>query len=146
MANGSLLRARKLAANDAQNARFLELFQQLMRSAWSVGHKQDYDALLTLREWSQEATKMGRDERKAFLDYCMNQVRENYVTNYGAPEMIYQTHTEREFSSRFARFVNDNNVEGLLDEFSLAQRQIEQNANAAIVFFDLAMKMIVMIK
>ena len=146
MANGSLLRARKLAANDAQNARFLELFQQLMRNAWSVGHKQDYDALVTLRDWSQEATKMGRDERKAFLDYCMSQVRENYISNYGEPEMVYQTHTEREFSSRFARFVNDRNVEGLLNEFSLAQRQIEQNANAGIVFFDLAMQMIVLIK
>ena len=117
-----------------------------MRSAWSVGHKQDYDALLTLREWSQDAAKMGRDERKAFLDYCMNQVRENYITNYGEPEMIYQTHTEREFSSRFARFVNDRNVEGLLGQFSLAQRQIEQNANAGIVFFDLALQMIVLIK
>ena len=146
MAGGSLLRARKLAANDAQNARFLELFQLLMRSAWSVGHKQDYGALLTLRDWSQDAAKMGRDERKAFLDYCMNQVRENYISNYGAPEMVYQTHTEREFSSRFARFVNDNNVEKLLNEFSLAQRQIEQNANASIVFFDLAMQMIVLIK
>ena len=146
MAGGSLLRARKLAANDAQNALFLTLFQQLMRSAWSVGHKQDYDALLTLREWSQDAAKMGRDERKAFLDYCMNQVRENYITNYGEPEMIYQTHTEREFSSRFARFVNDRNVEGLLSQFSLAQRQIEQNANAGIVFFDLALQMIVLIK
>lgn len=146
MAGGSLLRARKLAADDAQNARFLTLFQQLMRGAWSVGHKQDYDALLTLREWSQDASKMGRDERKAFLDYCMSQVRENYITNYGEPEMIYQTHTEREFSSRFARFVNDSNVEGLLREFSLAQRQIEQNANAGIVFFDLALQMIVLIK
>ena len=146
MGNGSYLRARKVAAQDATNARYLELFQTVMRNAWSIGHKQDYDALVSMRSWASEVAKMGRDERKAFLDYCMNQVRENYITNFGKPEMVYQTHPERQFSSRFARFVNEHNVEGLLEQFSLAQRQIEQNANANMVFFDLALQLIVLIK
>ena len=117
-----------------------------MRNAWSIGHKQDYDALVSMRNWAADVSKMGRDERKAFLDYCMNQIRENYITNFGKPEMVYQTHPERQFSSRFAPFINERNVEGLLNEFSLAQRQIEQNANANIVFFDLALQLIVLIK
>jgi len=146
MGNGSFLKARKIAADDAMNARFLQMFQDIMRSAWSVGHRQDYDALVTMREWAANAAKMGRDERKAFLDYCMSQVRENYITNFGQPEMIYQTHPERQFSSRFAPFITDRNVEALLNQFSLAQRQIEQNANANIVFFDLALQLIVLIK
>ena len=146
MGNGSFLRARKVAAEDAMNTRILELFQTVMRNAWSIGHKQDYDALVSMRNWASDVAKMGRDERKAFLDYCMNQVRENYITNFGKPEMVYQTKQERQFSSRFAPFIHERNVEALLDQFSLAQRQIEQNANANIVFFDLALQLIVLIK
>jgi len=146
MAGGSFLKARKVAANDKRNEQFLKMFQNAMRAAWSVGHRQDYDALLALRDWAADAAKMGRDERKAFLDYCMSQIRENYITNFGAPEMVYQTAPERQFSSRFAPFITERNVEGLLDQFSLAQRQIEQNANANIVFFDLALQLIVLIK
>lgn len=146
MCGGSYLRALRLAASDATNQRFLVLFQTAMRAAWSVGHKQDYDALFTLRDWASEVAKMGRDMRKAFLDYCMNQVRENYITNFGQPQMVYQTHEERTFSTRFAPFINDRNVERLLDQFSLAQRQIEQNGNANIIFFDLALQLIVLIK
>lgn len=146
MSGGSFLKARKVAANDQQNQLFLQMFQQVMRNAWLVGHKQDYDALTAMREWAADAAKLGRDERKAFLDYCMSQVRENYVTNFGVPEMVYQTALERQFSSRFAPFINERNVEALLDQFSLAQRQIEQNANANIVFFDMALQLIVLIK
>lgn len=146
MAGGSFLRALKIAADDATNAQFLELFQAMMRSAWLVGHKQDYDALLTLREQASDMAKMGRETQKAFLDYCMGQVRENYITNFGQPQMVYQTHAERQFSSRFAPFIHEGNVEALLEQFSLAQRQIEQNANANIVFFDMVLQLIVMIK
>ena len=146
MSSGSFLKARKVAANDEQNERFLQMFQQIMRNAWSVGHKQDYGALSSMREWAADAAKMGRDERKAFFDYCMSQIRENYITNFSHPEIIYQTAPERQFSSRFAPFINEKNVQGLLDQFSLAQRQIEQNANANIVFFDLALQLIVLIK
>lgn len=146
MSSGSFLKARKVAANDEQNERFLQMFQQIMRNAWSVGHKQDYGALSSMREWAADAAKMGRDERRAFFDYCMSQIRENYITNFSHPEIIYQTAPERQFSSRFAPFINEKNVQGLLDQFSLAQRQIEQNANANIVFFDLALQLIVLIK
>ena len=145
-AQGSYLRALKIAAEDATNTRFLELFQGMMRAAWLVGHKQDYDALLTLRELASDMAKMGREIQKAFLDYCMNQVRENYITNFGEPQMVYQTRAEQQFSSRFAPFIHERNVEALLEQFSLAQRQIEQNGNANIVFFNMVLQLIVLIK
>ncbi len=146
MANGSFLQARKTAANDATNELYMKLFQRIMRRAWSVGHRQDYDALIDMRDWAAEISKMGRDERSAFLDYCMKQVRENYITNYGRSEMVYQTGAERQFSERFAPFINDRNAEPLLHQLSLAQRQVEQNGNANIIFFDLALQLIVLIK
>ena len=43
-------------------------------------------------------------------------------------------------------FVNERNVMGIMDELSEAQRHIEQNVNARMVFFDFSLKMIVLLK
>ena len=54
--------------------------------------------------------------------------------------------SEADFAVRFAPFVNENNVIGIMDELQLCYRDIIQNANAKFVFFDFALKMIVLIK
>ncbi|MBF4211912.1 DNA polymerase III subunit delta, partial [Pseudomonas donghuensis] len=48
--------------------------------------------------------------------------------------------------TRFAPFVNERNVMGIMDELSEAQVHIEQNVNARMVFFDFSLKMIVLLK
>ena len=53
---------------------------------------------------------------------------------------------EASFAVKFAPFINEKNVIGIMDELANAQRDIEANANAKIVFFDFALKMIVLIK
>ena len=40
---------------------------------------------------------------------------------------------------------NEKNVMGIMDELSEAQRHIEQNVNARMVFFDFSLKMIVLL-
>ena len=55
------------------------------------------------------------------------------------------TDDERNFSTRFARFINEKNVMNITDELTLAQQHIEQNVNARMVFFDFALKMIVLL-
>ena len=60
--------------------------------------------------------------------------------------MNYQTANERQFSSRFAPFIHDNNVEKMMNELSKAEQQIAQNGNAKIIFFDLCLQMIVLVK
>jgi DNA polymerase-3 subunit delta' len=56
------------------------------------------------------------------------------------------TEQEAQFAVKFAPFINERNVIGIMDELSLAQRDIAQNTNPKIVFFDFALKMIVLIK
>ena len=53
---------------------------------------------------------------------------------------------EQNFATRFAPFVNERNVMGIMDELSEAQLHIEQNVNAKMVFFDFSLKMIVLLK
>ena len=148
MANGSYLVATRVMSESEDNAGYFEDFVALMRNAWLVGKKKDYSALLKLRQWSNDIadSKVGREKQKAFLQYVQRQIRENYIYNQGCSEMNYQTEKEQEFSTKFAPFIHDGNVEKMMDELSKAEVQIGQNANAKIVFFDLCLQMIVLVK
>ena len=148
IANGSLTAAYKLAEQNAQNTQFFDDFVALMRNAWLVGKRKDYSALLSLRKWSLDIadSKVGRERQKAFLQYAQRQVRENYIANFHQPAMNYQTGAERTFSAKFAPFIHDGNVEQIMHQLSNAEAQITQNGNAKIIFFDLCLQMIVLIK
>ena len=152
IANGSYLTALKKADDSEENQQELRDFIALFRNAYTVGVLRDpqkkYDALQSLRQWSLEMadSKVGRERQKHFLQYAQNQVRENFIRNVGQPELNYQMAAEREFSTKFAPFIHAGNVEDIMLELERAERQIEQNGNAKIIFFDLCLQMIVLIK
>lgn len=148
IANGSFLRAVQLLDETAENSLNFDRFVSMMRWAWLVGNKRDYDALLHLRKWSEDmaAGGVGRERQKIFLLYAQRMVRENYIYNLQHPELNYMTLNERSFSQHFAAFVHERNVEDMMNELALAQRQIEQNVNAKMIFFDLSLKMIMLLK
>ncbi len=150
IANGSYLAALKKANETAENQQELSDFIALFRDAYTVGVLQDpqkkYDSLKRLKQWSLEMAGIGREKQKHFLQYAQQQVRENYIRNLAQPELNYQLEAERDFSVKFAPFIHDGNVEAIMNQLDLAERQIEQNGNAKMIFFDLCLQMIVLIK
>ena len=148
MANGSYLTALRVMNESEDTQGYFDDFVALMRNAWLVGQKKDYSALLKLRQWSNDMadSKVGREKQKAFLQYAQRQVRENYIRNFGHNEMNYQTTKEQDFSKKFAPFIHDGNVEKMMNELAKAEQQIAQNGNAKIIFFDLCLQMIVLVK
>ncbi len=148
LAQGSYYTALQLMGENEQNRTFFEDFQTLMRNAWKVGHRKDYAALQELRKWSLQIAdkKVGRETQKAFLQFAQRQVRENFIYNFHQPALNYQTSDEAAFSKNFAVFIHENNVEKIMNELATAERQIAQNGNPKIIFFDLCLQMIVLIK
>ena len=152
IANGSYLAALKKVGESEENQQELRDFIALFRDAYTVGVLSDpqkkYESLKRLRQWSLEMAdpKVGRERQKHFLQYAQQQVRENFIRNAGRPELNYQMETERDFSVKFAPFIHSGNVEGIMNQLDLAERQIEQNGNAKMIFFDLCLQMIVLIK
>ena len=132
--------------------RELDDFIALFRDAYTVGVLSDpqkkYESLKRLRQWSLDMAdpKVGRERRKHFLQYAQQHVRENYIRNMAQPELNYQLEDERAFSVKFAPFIHTGNVEGIMNQLDLAEKQIEQNGNAKMIFFDLCLQMIVLIK
>lgn len=152
IANGSYLQALKKIDETEDNKQELDDFKALFRNAYTIGLHSDpikkYEALKKLRKWSLDMadSKVGRERQKHFLQYAQQQVRENYIHNLSQPSLNYQVAEERDFSVRFAPFIHDGNVEQIMQELAFAERQIEQNGNAKVVFFDLCLQMIIQIK
>ena len=124
---------------DADNEQFLDLFTKLMRIAYARNIRE-------MKKWSEQVAAMGREKQKHLLEYCQRMIRENFIMNFKRNEMLYMSDSEREFSIRFSPYVNEKNIFGIVDELSQAQRHIEQNVNAKMVFFDMSLRMIVWIK
>ena len=148
IANGSYLGAISVLSEGDENKQNFERFVMIMRLAWQVGNKKDHASLKTLRKWSDDmaASSMGRERQKNFLVYAQRMTRENFIRNMMQPELNYFTMAENQFSQRFSPFINERNVEDLMAEFALAERHIEQNVNAKMVFFDLVLKVIMLLK
>lgn len=152
IANGSYLSALKKADESEENQQELRDFIALFRDAYTVGVLRDphkkYESLKRLRQWSLDMadSKVGREKQKHFLQYAQQQVRENYIRNLAQPELNYQMEEERAFSANFALYIHSGNVEAIMNQLDLAERQIEQNGNAKVIFFDLCLQMIVLIK
>ena len=137
---GNMAQALRTITNDSENGYFFELFVELMRLSYARKVKE-------MKLWSEKVAGMGRERIKAFLDYCQRMVRENFIYNFGRQdELNYMNSAEAQFAVKFAPFINERNVIGIMEELSLAQRDVAQNTNAKIVFFDFALKMIVLIK
>lgn len=117
---------------------FLDLFIMLMRLCYQRKVKE-------MREWSEQVATLGRERQKALLNYCQRQLRENFIYNFHEPSLNSQTEEEATFSKNFARFIGEHNVIPMMEELADAERDIAQNGNAKIVFFDLALKMIVLL-
>jgi DNA polymerase-3 subunit delta' len=148
IANGSYLGALAILNDDDENKVNFERFVTVMRLAWQVGNKKDHSSLKTLRKWGDEmaASAIGRERQKNFLNYAQHMTRENFIRNLQEKDLNYLTSYEAGFSQRFSPFINERNVEDLMTEFALAERHIEQNVNAKMVFFDLVLKVIMLLK
>ncbi|MBR5335104.1 MAG: DNA polymerase III subunit delta [Bacteroidaceae bacterium] len=124
---------------DSDKEQYLELFAQLMRVAYARNIRE-------MKKWSEQVAALGRERQKHLLEYCQRMIRENFIMNFKRDEMLTLSTAERNFSVRFSPFVNERNIFGIMEELSEAQRHIEQNVNAKMVFFDMSLRMIVWIK
>jgi DNA polymerase-3 subunit delta' len=139
--NGDIVRAAELAENEESMTGNLDRFRLLMRYSW----KRD---VLSIIEWSEELASAGREAQKNFLSFCLRLVRENYMMTMSqqANKIVFLAGEEYDFSKNFHPFINEKNISRLTEELNLCHSQIEANGNAKIIFLDLALKVIRLIR
>ena len=137
-ANGNWLKALEEIEAGSEKEQFFDLFKMLMRLAYQR-------RVNDLKRWSETMAGMGREKQKRFLEYFLQLVRENFMYNFQREELCYMTQDEEDFAKNFARFINEANVIPMTELADRALRDIGQNANAKIVFFDFALQMIMLL-
>lgn len=138
LAGGNWLAAMEELDAGNRNRRYFDLFVTLMRKAYMRDVRD-------LKRWSENVAVMGREEQKEMLTYFLKIAREAFMYNFRIPELNYMTAEEENFCKKFARFVNEGNILGFQQLYQTALRDIGQNANAKIVFFDITMKVAVLL-
>ena len=138
-ANGNYITALNLLGSNDEKNLFFEHFTNLMR----LTYKRDW---LSLFDWVDSISGLGREVPKSFLMYCMKMIRENFIANLKRPELNFMDDQEKGFSERFSPFINERNIIVFSDEFERAFRDVAQNGNPRLIFLDLALKITKMIR
>jgi DNA polymerase-3 subunit delta' len=139
LAGGNYFKATELLTVENDNTYFLEQFKTIMRNGWTRN-------VAAMKSFSEGMASIGRERQKIFLAFCQRQIRENFIKNLNEPSLNYMNQDEATFAANFSPYVTERNIVGLMDELSLAERHIHQNVNSRMVFFDLSMRIIVLIK
>lgn len=152
LAKGSLIQARNLLGENETGKYFLNLFIRCMRNAYTIAHfspERRLDKQRALQDqklWADEIAKIGRERQKQYLSYAQRLVRENFIMNLHQPSLNYLNPEEAAFSGKFFSFINHRNIEDFMEAYQLAERHIEANVSARMVFFDLALQSIMLFK
>jgi len=140
LSEGNYLETQKLLTHQNETEQFFfNNFVQWMRLCFS-------DKVVEITEWVETIPLMGRERQKSFLSYCLHIIRESLIRNYGDRNLIKMSGAERDFLIKFSPFINGANCIQLTEEFEKAYLHIERNANPKILFLDLSLKIIKLLK
>lgn len=138
VAAGSYTAAVNQLQVNAEQEVFFDMFVLLMRKCYMRD-------IMEMYRWSDIVAGWGREKQKAFLQYSQRLIRENFILNFHEKPLNYMGRKEMDFSVRFSPFVNERNVIGIMRELEQAENDVVHNVSPKIVFFDFALKMIVLL-
>lgn len=133
LADGSYAEALLLVSENENVGQNLASFQKLMRASLKFDPK-------AVMSWIEDVSAAGRERQKKFLNYSLHLMRESVITNYGDSSLVKLSADEQEFVKKFSPFIHGNNIERFIEELNKAHFHMERNANAKILFMDLAFK------
>ena len=138
--NGDFNKALHLISNNEEDAEFEKWFVSWVRTAFRAkGNKSSINDLLS---WSEMLAKEGRETQKKFLGYCLELFRQAMLKNYKVDSLIYFESKDFKFTlEKFAPFVHQNNIFGIMKALEDAEYHIERNGNAKIIFTDLSIQL-----
>lgn len=135
LSNGNFNLAVTSIQADEQNKTNFERFVNLMRLAYKK-------EVVNIIEWVDEMAGLSREKQKLFLLNALRLIRENFMINLGKSEVTHMAGYEDEFSIKFSRFVNAENVAHIYQELNDAYNHISAYGYARIVLLDMSLKMV----
>jgi len=135
LAEGDILRAEEKLHFSEEAEMYFELFVIWMRACYEANIEK-------MHAWVERVSekKFGRERQKQFLEYALEVMREGMILNYAGTSLQRFDGAEGKFLKKFAPFVHENNVFGIMEILNDAHYHVSRNAYAKILFMDMSMK------
>jgi DNA polymerase-3 subunit delta' len=135
LAEGDVLVADEKLHYSEDQEMFFNLFVTWMRGCYEANVEK-------MHTWVEQVSdrKFGRERQKRFLEYALEVMREGMIRNYSENGLQRFDGAEGNFMKKFAPFVHENNVFGIMEILNDAHYHVSRNAYAKILFMDMSMK------
>ena len=137
LSDGSVQAALSLLSDEVNDN--FELFSEWLRMCFS-------NKGLQIIEFVETIAKYGRENQKNFIKYSIKLLRENMMLVSGASTLVHLPSAEFEFISNVSKNINLTNAEALVKELEKAHYHIERNANSKILFLDVSLQFVKILK
>lgn len=108
--------------NEGESNSSLELFKELM----GICYLDNYNKLI---EWCNNFSTLNREEIKQFFSESVRIIRLCYLRTIGMNSLTHTSSIEDLFISKFHPYINDLNIELILDAFEKCSLDISRNGN-----------------
>lgn len=97
-------------------------------------------------QFVDEASKLGRENQKNLLRYGIHLIRECIMIISEAEELVHLQSLELDFVKNFSKHLDLAKGEALINELEKAHYHIERNANPKILFLDVSLQFVKILK
>lgn len=108
--------------NDGNNTFSLELFKELM----GICYLDNYNKLI---EWCNNFSTLNREEIKQFFNESVRIIRLCYLRTIGMKSLTHTSNMEDLFITKFHPYINDLNIEPIIEAFEKSYLDISRNGN-----------------
>ena len=138
LADGNLIEANALLSDEANNN--AGYFSEWLRMGYG-------NRVPDMMAFTETAASWGRENQKNFLKYGINFLRECGLLLSGADALVKLPPQHFEVAKKLSTHVlNMAMIEALINEFEKAHYHIERNANPKILFLDVSLQLVKIIK
>ena len=146
---------------ETQASRIAYLSDGNLQTALNLLKEDDHDDFRNFTNWMRmsfadkgvqiidfvdEISKLGRENQKNMLRYGVQLIRECIMMMSGAESLVHLPSAELDFVKNFSKHLDLAKCEALVNELEKAHYHIERNANPKILFLDVSLQFVKILK
>lgn len=137
LSEGNIQAAQNLIKAEINNN--FELFSEWLRMCLT-------NKGIRIMEFVEIIAKSGRENQKNFMRYGIKLLRECMMLISGVDKLVHLSSAELEFVSKVSAVISMAKAEAMVNELEKAHYHIERNANPKILFLDVSLQFVKILK
>ncbi len=99
-----------------------------------------------ISKWTEEISRIGRKNQRLLCLYTLKMIRESIMYSFSNKKLLKTNQKETEFISNFFVFIHEKNRYEIIKKIDETIKAISRNANSKILFFELSLQLMVLLK